>query len=77
MTEGIWQQGVSKFVLHDRRNLLESQRTPLLKAMENVSNNLVKFLRRESWRTSGMFGFIALSLILAAMIVDYAVLDTK
>jgi hypothetical protein len=60
--EGIWQQGLLKLVLHDRCNLRESQQTPLLEAIENVGDNLVKFLPAESWRTAGIFGFIASNL---------------
>jgi hypothetical protein len=66
-----------KFVLHDRRNLRESRRTPLLEVMKNVGDNLVKSLQGESWRTSSMFGFIASSLVFAPMIVGCATLDAK
>jgi hypothetical protein len=45
--------------------------------MENASDNLVKFLREESWRMSGTFNFIASSLVLTQMIIDYAALVTK
>jgi hypothetical protein len=65
MIEGIWQQGLLKCVLHSRGNLRESQQMPLLEAMENVGDNLITFLRGESWRTSGMSGFVASGLGLA------------
>jgi hypothetical protein len=69
--------GLLKFVLRDRRNLRESQRTPLLEVMENVGVNLAQFLPGKSWRASGMFDFIASSLVLAPMIGDCTALDTK
>jgi hypothetical protein len=59
-----------RLILHDRRNIRENQRTPLLEAMENVSDNLVKFLPGKSWRTTCMFGFIASNPIPGPMIVD-------
>jgi hypothetical protein len=49
----------------------------LLDAMENAGDNLIKFLRRDSWRTSSMFAFIASSLGLALMMIDWTALDTK
>jgi hypothetical protein len=50
---------------------------PLLEAIENVGDNVVRFLLGESSRTSGMFGFTASSLVLAPLIVDCAALDIK
>jgi hypothetical protein len=45
--------------------------------MENIGDNLAKFLRAETWWTSSMFGFIASSIVLVPMRVDCAALDTK
>jgi hypothetical protein len=45
--------------------------------MENVGDRVVKFLRGESWRTSGMFSFAAPTLLLAPMMVDCAAVDIK
>jgi hypothetical protein len=36
-----------------------SQPTPLLEAVENVGDHLVKFMRGEGWRMSGIIDFIA------------------
>jgi hypothetical protein len=77
MLEDIWQQELLKLVLHDRRNLRESQWTPLLGAMENVGDNLVNFLRGERWQVSRMVGFIASSLGLAPMIVECVAFESN
>jgi hypothetical protein len=49
----------------------------LREATENVSDNLVKFLRGESWQTSGMLDFAASNFALAPMIIDCGEFDTK
>jgi hypothetical protein len=77
MIKGIWQQGLLKFVLHNRHNLRQSPRTPLLEATENVGDHLIKFLPGESLQTSGIFGFITSNLVLVPTIVDSTTLDIK